>query len=469
MSPAPLPLPFPVDTRTACLPTDCALLPIGNGRLLVSRSHATYCRVPEADIAAVQSVLIGKLSLASLDHALLGALHTHGFFGPPRPWRQLRPNVQLQLTNRCNLHCRYCSTNAGPAMPGELPRRRWFQLLDEIAGHLPEAQVSLLGGEPFLLPWTIDLAEAVIARAMPLVVFTNATPLTAKRRLARRVAHLIARGAQICVSLAGASAEVCDTISGGARFEAALAAVQAVAAHGPPPELHMIVMPANVDDLALNFHLLRRRLPAGIKVTFSLLGPRGRERGRNLFPSRAELEAAIDRIAFESGERVPAPQPTPTTERRDGCACALGMHLSVRADGAVFGCYQMEELQGKLQPGGLAQICAQIAAEVRPAHQLPLCRDCALASLCGAGCRSENLVLTGDGATPACGPWRVRVLCELLAQDRPDAVKWPAQHLLAEAHALGIEAPSSLARVIPSRALVEVGRLRGRGETSSPL
>jgi hypothetical protein len=75
---------------------------------------------------------------------------------------------------------------------------------------------------------------------------------------------------------------------------------------------------------------------------------------------------------------------------------------------------------------------------------LDRCRDCALATLCGGGCRSDNLRWTGSGEEPACGPWRVRVLCELLAEDRVTALEWPSVHLLAEARRRGIPAPDRL-------------------------
>jgi radical SAM protein with 4Fe4S-binding SPASM domain len=146
--------------------------------------------------------------------------------------------------------------------------------------------------------------------------------------------------------------------------------------------------------------------------------------------------------------------------RREGCACALGVHMNVRADGRMFSCFKMEELAGDLRTATFGEVFAGAKQRARPARELPACRECPLATLCGAGCRSENLILSGDGDVPACGPWRVRVLCELLAQDRPDALLWPAHHLLAEAKARGIEAPDDLTPVIPSRALVDARRRR---------
>ena len=155
------------------------------------------------------------------------------------------------------------------------------------------------------------------------------------------------------------------------------------------------------------------------------------------------------------GEIIAATRPSPLADRREGCSCALGHHLHVRSDGALFTCFKMEERVGHLGEIGFATALGRVRAGAHPADTLPRCVDCALRTLCGAGCRAENLQLTGDANEPACGSWRVRVLCELLAEDRSSALEWPAAHLLAEAKARGIDGPETLAPAIPSRHLID--------------
>jgi radical SAM protein with 4Fe4S-binding SPASM domain len=173
----------------------------------------------------------------------------------------------------------------------------------------------------------------------------------------------------------------------------------------------------------------------------------GREEGSRTFPSRAETEAALDRIALRAGERVPATERSPLTHRRHGCACASGTHINVRADGVLFRCFKMAEPVGHLEEKGLLGTVRDLRASPLRACELPACADCPLATLCGGGCRSDNLLYTGDGDRPPCGPWRVRVLSELLAEEQVDAVNWLAPQLLAEARARGIDAPESLHRM----------------------
>jgi len=175
-----------------------------------------------------------------------------------------------------------------------------------------------------------------------------------------------------------------------------------------------------------------------------------------LFGSRSRLEAALDRIAFDAGEVISAPETSPMVDRREGCTCALGHHLHVRSDGALFTCFKMEEQVGHLYERSFAEALRDRAERLRPVSTLSYCADCDLATICGGGCRSENYQYTGDPDIPVCGFWRVQVLAELLAEDRVTALEWPAAHLLAEARARGIDGPDTLVPRAPSRHLVDV-------------
>ena len=437
------------------LPADCKLLPLGQGQLLVSRGHAVFCRVPAAQQEPMRGVLKRQQPLSSLEPELLAELERHGFFGEPREPEVDPPSVQLQLTNACNLVCTYCCTNSGAArgqeLTLELARRAVDQAHDELG---PGVRIAVLGGEPLLVPWALDLVQYVVDRELDMTLFTNALPLAEDDALAARLAALCRRGAEVRVSLAGATAEHCDQESGTSRFDAAIAGIGRVAAHGGEVVVDLMLMPQHVQGVAGHLHALKQRLPEGTRVALGLCYLSGREEGERIFGSRGELEQALDRIAFEAGEVITAPQRSPVTHRREGCTCAMGNHLHLRSDGALFTCFKMEEQVGDLAAEeSFAEAINRVRSEPHPAAVLPRCADCALATLCGGGCRSDNLLYTGDADDPLCDTWRVRVVCELLAEDQVSVVDWPIPHLLAEAHQRGIEAPAEILPVKRSRHL----------------
>lgn len=439
-----------------CWPDDATLLPLTSGWLLVSRAWATFCRVPAEHEPAVRAVIAGAMRADALPPILRTDLDAHGFFEGPRPDVIEGSTVQIQLTNECNLACGYCSTNSLRPRREELDLPRTKALVDSIRETLgPDGRLSLIGGEPLVVPWAVDVGDYALDVGLHLTLYTNGLRMAEDDELARRVAALSLRGASIRVSLASATEAACDALSGAPRFEQALTALQRLASHGGKPIVDLILTPDQVDATARALPGLRARLPAGTEVALGVLYVSGRERGTRVFASRSQVEDAVDRIVLLAGERVAAAPRGALANRRDGCGCAMGRHLHVRSDGALFGCFRMEEKVGDLAQDGFVETAAQLRASPHPARALPRCQRCPLATLCGGGCRSENVLYTGDPDEPVCGPWRVRVLSELLAEDRIGAVEWSAQHLWAEARARGIEAPPTLLPLRRSRHLVE--------------
>lgn len=271
--------------------------------------------------------------------------------------------------------------------------------------------------------------------------------------LAKRVAELCERGVEVRLSLAGPTRELCDGASGAPRFDATIRGLHALVDAGGEAIIDMMLLPQHVDAAVEHFPALRKRLPEGTRIAVGLIFIGGRERGDHVFASPGVLEAALDRIAFEAGESISAPERAPLTYRREACSCAMGKHIHVRSDGALFSCFKMEEKVGDLKHQRFGEAARAVREQPHPAAALSTCASCTLASICGGGCRSDNIFYTGDGDQALCGEWRVRVLSELLAEDRITALEWPVVHLLAEAQARGIPAPERLEPAYASRHL----------------
>jgi hypothetical protein len=210
-------VPGEAEEKGTSIPGDCTFLPLSSGELLVSRDHAVFCRVRPREVDVAHAVVSGQRPMDVLSQDLLSDLDRHGFFGLPREAEPHPPTVQLQLTNACNLACRYCCTNSGKPRAGEVCYERMLHVVRQIREVLgPETCVALLGGEPLLVPWALDLASEIVALGMDLTIFTNGIPLT-DNDLAKRTAKLVDKGVKVRVSLAGPSAAACDIVSGASR------------------------------------------------------------------------------------------------------------------------------------------------------------------------------------------------------------------------------------------------------------
>jgi len=90
-------------------------------------------------------------------------------------------SLEVELTNRCNLECRYCYNSSSrswrvPDVPVEFVTR----LLAE-AREAGIRQISWLGGEPLLYPHVQEVLEASRSQGIENVLFTNGVLLTPKR------------------------------------------------------------------------------------------------------------------------------------------------------------------------------------------------------------------------------------------------------------------------------------------------
>jgi radical SAM protein with 4Fe4S-binding SPASM domain len=85
-----------------------------------------------------------------------------------------------EITLACNLRCGHCGATAGRARPDELTPAEALRLAADLA-NLPTHEVTLMGGELFLRPDWLAIAERLRAGGVALVIFTNGWLLDEER------------------------------------------------------------------------------------------------------------------------------------------------------------------------------------------------------------------------------------------------------------------------------------------------
>lgn len=114
-----------------------------------------------------------------------------------------------EITLACNLRCIHCGASAGRARAGELSPAEALELARNLAA-LPCEEVTLMGGELFLRPDWLDIAEQLRSEGVAVVIFTNGWLLDGER-----VAQLKAiEPRTVGLSVDGASPQVHDAQRG---------------------------------------------------------------------------------------------------------------------------------------------------------------------------------------------------------------------------------------------------------------
>lgn len=88
-----------------------------------------------------------------------------------------RAHAVWEITLRCNLACTHCGSRAGPSRPAELSTEEALNLVGQLAD-IGIDEVTLLGGEAFLRPDWLTIAQAVVSAGMKCSMTTGGWGIT---------------------------------------------------------------------------------------------------------------------------------------------------------------------------------------------------------------------------------------------------------------------------------------------------
>ena len=155
--------------------------------------------------------------------------------------------VSWQLTRACDLACLHCCTESAPGkrIANELDAEDARAVVRELI-RCEVPYVMLCGGEPLIVPYFFETAEALGAAGIQLKIETNGQRFDAATAV--RLAKLPVRSVQI--SLDGASDDVYARQRPGGSLAKAHAACRAVREAGMPLEISFAPTRLNIDEAA---------------------------------------------------------------------------------------------------------------------------------------------------------------------------------------------------------------------------
>ena len=147
-------------------------------------------------------------------------------------------SMDLEITNRCNLRCKYCShfTSAGD-VGQDLPKEEWLQFFEELK-HCAVLSVCLSGGEPFYREDLKDLIEGIIRNRMRFNILSNGTLVTDE------MAEFLAssrRCDSVQVSIDGSIPITHDAFRGDGTFFRAIKGIKSLQKHNVPVTVRVTI------------------------------------------------------------------------------------------------------------------------------------------------------------------------------------------------------------------------------------
>ncbi len=343
----------------------------------------------------------------------------------PAPVMRAPRSLDLELTARCNLRCRYCYYFSNPAVDyQDLPSGEWLQFIDELGG-LGVMDLTLSGGEAILRPDIRELIAAIVKNRMRFQILSNGALI--EDGLAAFVAQS-GRCNFIQISLDGSSAEVHDSCRGAGSFEGAVRGIRTLQRHGIKTAVRVTIHRHNVHDLEKITRLLLDDfgLPSFSTNSAGYLGS-CRIHAEDILLTTAERQLAMEtlmrletgypgRIHAKAGPLAEGKlwrtmedarrQNAPAFDhggRLTGCGCPAH-RLAVRADGMIVPCILLAHLPiGRINRDRLQDVWLDnpTLKNLRERRSIPLssfefCAGCDYQSYCTGNCPGLAYALTGE-------------------------------------------------------------------------
>jgi SynChlorMet cassette radical SAM/SPASM protein ScmE len=339
-------------------------------------------------------------------------------------------SLDIEITARCNLRCRYCYFFNNPAVEyWDLPTDEWLTFFDEL-GALGVMGVTLAGGEPFIREDLTTLLEGLVHNRMRFSLLSNGTLID------DGMAAFIARtGRCTCVqvSVDGSCAAVHDTCRGHGAFDGAVRGIRTLSRYRVNVAVRVTIHRHNVDDLENIAHFLLEELglPGFGTNSAGYLGT-CRLNADDVMLTIAERQLAMatllrlaekypDRISASAGPlaegrawrrmedaRAQGALAFANRGRLTACGCPSNK-IAVRADGAIVPCNMLAHVElGRINHDSLAEVWQNSSAlnQLRNRHAIPLtgfdfCAGCSYIPYCTGSCPGLAYAITGQVDHPS--------------------------------------------------------------------
>jgi SynChlorMet cassette radical SAM/SPASM protein ScmE len=338
-------------------------------------------------------------------------------------------SLDLDITSRCNLRCKYCFHRTSPAdTGGEVPTDTWVRFMDEL-GTCAVMDVTFGGGEPFIRDDLPALIDGVVRNRMRFSILSNGGLITPE--IARYIAST-GRCNYVQISIDGSCPEVHDRLRGPGSFDGAVRGIKILQAAGVPVTSRVTIHRYNLDDLGNIARFLLDEIGMGGISTNSacylgLARANEEEVSLNAAEQCRAMEIILD-LAKRYNNRITAAAGPLSMGRNfqemeqarldgrslpgrgflTGCGC-MWSKMAVRPDGMMVPCGMLAHIElGRIHEVPLIDVWQNHPefTRLRQRYTIPLsrfseCRECEYRMMCTGNCPASGYTRAGDVYAPS--------------------------------------------------------------------
>jgi len=337
--------------------------------------------------------------------------------------------VDIDITNRCNLRCRYCYHFSGPGDVGsDLTKEEWLHFFEEL-NRAAVMDVVLAGGEPLVRNDLPEVIEGIVKNRMRFSILSNATLID---DAFASFLHATKRCNEVQVSIDGASPAVHDSCRGAGAFDKAVTGIRCLQRQQVPVAVRVTIHRHNVSDLAnIAYFLLEELgLPSFSTNAASYLGlcrSNMDDVGLSVEDRILAMETLVrlnrdyeDRITANAGPLAETRLWSAMEQARTnktalsggghltGCGCVMNT-IAVRADGVIVPCTMLSHIElGMINRDDFQKIWQSHPEMVRMRQRqltelrgFDFCRGCEFVEYCTGNCPGLAYTITGNINQPS--------------------------------------------------------------------
>ncbi|MGB9005197.1 MAG: SynChlorMet cassette radical SAM/SPASM protein ScmE [Candidatus Aminicenantales bacterium] len=339
-------------------------------------------------------------------------------------------SVDIDITDRCNLRCRYCYFYTSPAdVKQDLPRDEWLRFFEEL-NRCAVTEVCLAGGEPFIREDLPDIIRGIVRNRMRFSILSNGTLIT--EELAAFLAST-GRCNFVQVSIDGSISITHDSFRGQGSFYKAVQGIRTLQRNGVSAAVRVTIHRQNVRDLDNIARLLLEDigLPSFSTNSAGYMGlcQKNTEQVQLTSEERYLAMTTLLKLVKKYEGRISA-QAGPLAEGRDwlkmekarrdglgslpeggrltGCGCPFSK-IAVRSDGVYVPCNMLSHIElGRINRDSLQDIWQNHPElwKIRERRSKALgdfefCRGCPYLSYCTGNCPALAYALLGQVDHPS--------------------------------------------------------------------
>ncbi len=321
----------------------------------------------------------------------------------------LLKEFKFELTHRCLLSCRHCSSSAGPDKLISVSREDCLRVLAE-AAQIGAKKVSFSGGEPLLWGFLEGAVEKAVKIGLDVAVYSSGNAPHIKEKIRDLGRAGVGR---LIFSMHGASADSYEAVTRvDGSFESLVMAMQRASEEGISVEVHFVPLAINYRDLSAVVALARK---LGATCTSVLrFVPHGRGKAdihnRLNHVQNIELRKTILHLRAD-GYAVRTGSPYNFMGLSDKPTCGSGCdRLVVRPDLAIVPCDAFKNLKSqdlvgtdefsRLDRWSLGECWSfspylRLLRTLKADAQRAPCSICDILQRCGAGCPAQKYLAYG--------------------------------------------------------------------------